>query len=122
MASRSGVNSMLQLSPEIEEAGVIMGIPWWKRMTQIIVPIQKSTIVSGYLLPFVSCMRELSLFVILVTANNRVLTTLLFFYDEKGWSQYGNAINLLIIFIVLLVNFVVEKLTGASIEKGVGGK
>lgn len=122
MASRSGVNSMLQLSPEIEEAGVIMGIPWWKRMTRIIVPIQKSTIVSGYLLPFVSCMRELSLFVILVTANNRVLTTLLFFYDEKGWAQYGNAINLLIIFIVLLVNFVVEKLTGASIEKGVGGK
>ncbi len=121
MASRSGVNSMLQLSPEIEEAGVIMGIPWWKRMTRIIVPIQKSTIVSGYLLPFVSCMRELSLFVILVTANNRVLTTLLFFYDEKGWAQYGNAINLLIIFIVLLVNFVVEKLTGASIEKGVGG-
>ena len=98
-----------------------MGIPWWKRMTRIIVPIQKSTIVSGYLLPFVSCMRELSLFVILVTANNRVLTTLLFFYDEKGWAQYGNAINLLIIFIVLLVNFVVEKLTGASIEKGVGG-
>lgn len=122
MASRSGVNSMLQLSPEIEEAGVIMGVPWWKRMTRIIVPIQKSTIVSGYLLPFVSCMRELSLFVILVTANNRVLTTLLFFYDEKGWSQYGNAINLLIIFIVLLVNFVVEKLTGASIEKGVGGE
>ena len=57
-----------------------------------------------------------------MTANNRVLTTLLFFYDEKGWSQYGNAINLLIIVIVLLVNFLVEKLTGASIEKGVGGK
>lgn len=122
MASRSGVNSMLQLSPEIEEAGIIMGVPWVKRMTRIIVPIEKSTIVSGYLLPFVSCMRELSLFVILVTANNRVLTTLLFFYDEKGWDQYSNAINLLIIFIVLIVNFVVEKLTGASIEKGVGGK
>ena len=66
-------------------------------------------------------MRELSLYVILVTANNRVLTTLLFMYDEKGWDQYSNAINLLIIFVVLLVNFGVEKLTGASIEKGVGG-
>ena len=112
---------MLQLSPEIEEAGVIMGVPWWKRMTQIIIPIEKSTIVSGYLLPFVSCMRELSLFVILVTANNRVLTTLLFFYDEKGWAQYGNAINLLIIVVVLVIQFAVNKLTGASIDKGVGG-
>lgn len=122
MASRSGVNSMLQLSPQIEEAGIIQGIPWIKRMTQIIIPIEKSTIVSGYLLPFVSSMRELSLYVILVTANNRVLTTLLFMYDEKGWDQYSNAINLLIIAVVLLINFVVERLTGASIEKGVGGK
>ena len=69
MASRSGVNSMMQLSPEIEEAGIIMGVPWVKRMTRIIIPIEKSTIVSGYLLPFISAMRELSLFVILVAAN-----------------------------------------------------
>lgn len=121
MASRSGVNSMLQLSPEIEEAGIIMGVPWVKRMTRIIVPIEKTTIVSGYLLPFISAMRELSLFVILVTANNRILTTLLLFYDEKGYTQFSNAVNLLIIIVVLLINFTVEKLTGASIEKGVGG-
>ena len=121
MASRSGVNSMLQLSPEIEEAGIIMGVPWVKRMTRIIVPIEKTTIVSGYLLPFISAMRELSLFVILVTANNRILTTLLLFYDEKGYTQFSNAVNLLIIIVVLLINFMVEKLTGASIEKGVGG-
>ena len=121
MASRSGVNSMLQLSPEIEEAGIIMGVPWVKRMTRIIVPIEKTTIVSGYLLPFISAMRELSLFVILVTANNRVLTTLLLFYDEKGYTQFSNAVNLLIIIVVLIINFGVEKLTGASIEKGVGG-
>lgn len=121
MASRSGVNSMLQLSPEIEEAGIIMGVPWVKRMTRIIIPIEKTTIVSGYLLPFISAMRELSLFVILVTANNRVLTTLLLFYDEKGYTQFSNAVNLLIIIVVLVINFTVEKLTGASIEKGVGG-
>ena len=121
MASRSGVNSMLQLSPEIEEAGIIMGVPWVKRMTRIIVPIEKTTIVSGYLLPFISAMRELSLFVILVTANNRVLTTLLLFYDEKGHTQFSNAVNLLIIIVVLFINFTVERLTGASIEKGVGG-
>jgi len=121
MASRSGVNSMLQLSPEIEEAGIIMGVPWVKRMTRIIIPIEKTTIVSGYLLPFISAMRELSLFVILVTANNRILTTLLLFYDEKGYTQFSNAVNLLIIIVVLFINFAVEKLTGASIEKGVGG-
>ena len=120
-ASRSGVNAMLQLSGEIEEAAIITGVPWWKRMTRVIFPIQKSSFLSGYLLPMVSCMRELSLFVLLVPTSDTILTTMLMQYSEKGWAQFGNAINLLIIIVVLLVNFTVNKLTGASIDKGVGG-
>ena len=45
-ASRSSLNSMLQLSGEIEEAAIIQDIPWIKRMTRIIIPIQKSSIIS----------------------------------------------------------------------------
>ncbi|MCR4706340.1 MAG: iron ABC transporter permease [Clostridiales bacterium] len=120
-ASRSGVNAMLQLSGEIEEAAVITGVPWYKRMLRVIFPIQKSSFLSGYLLPMVSCMRELSLFVLIVPTSNTILTTMLMQYSEKGWAQFGNAINLLIIIVVLLVNFTVNKLTGASIDKGVGG-
>ena len=40
-ASRSGVNSMMQIAPEIEEAAVIFGVPWRTRMTRILFPIQK---------------------------------------------------------------------------------
>ena len=90
-------------------------------MGRLVIPIQKSSFISGYLLPFTSCMRELSLFVLLVTPQNRVLTTLLFQYNEKGWSQYSNGINLMIVIIVLVVNAVVNKVTGASIDKGIGG-
>ena len=120
-SSRSGLNAMLQLSGEIEEAAVITGVPWWKRMLKIIFPIQKSSFLSGFLVPMVSCMRELSLFVLLVPTSNTILTTMLMQYSEKGWAQFGNAINLLIIIVVLLVNLIVNKLTGASIDKGVGG-
>ena len=120
-ASRSGINAMLQLSGEIEEAAVIVGVSWPKRMLRILFPIQKSSFLSGYLLPMVSCMRELSLFVLLVPTSNTLLTTMLMQYSEKGWAQFGNAINLMIIVVVLLVNFLVNKLTGASIDKGVGG-
>ena len=120
-ASRSGLNAMLQLSGEIEEAAMITGIPWWKRMLKVIFPIQKSGFLSGYLMPMVSCMRELSLFVLLVPTSNTILTTMLMQYSEKGWAQFGNAINLLIIIVVLLINFIVNRLTGASIDKGVGG-
>lgn len=119
-ASRAGINAMLQLSGEIEEAAIIMGVPWRKRMMKILFPIQKSSFLSGYLLPFISCMRELALFVLLVTPATRVLTTLLLQYNEKGWNQYANGINLLIIIVVLLINFAINKITGASIDKGIG--
>ncbi|MBL7006757.1 MAG: iron ABC transporter permease [Spirochaetia bacterium] len=120
-ASRASVGAMHQLSNEIEEAGTIQGIGWWKRMLRIIIPIQKSSFISGYLLPFISCMRELSLFILLVTPSSRILTTMLFQYNEKGWSQYANAINLLIVFFVVISNYVINKVTGASIDKGIGG-
>lgn len=121
-ASRASVGAMHQLSNEIEEAGIIQGIPWRKRMMKIIIPIQKSSFLSGYLLPFISCMRELSLFILLVTPATRILTTMLFQYNEKGWSQYANAINLLIVLFVVLSNVIVNRITGASIDKGIGGQ
>ena len=50
----------------------------------------------------------------------RSLATLLDSWSQ-WWPQSANALNLLIILTVLLVNFVVNKLTGASIDKGIGG-
>lgn len=119
-ASRSGTNAMMQVSGEIEEAAVIVGVPWIKRMTHILFPIQKASFISGYLLPFISCMRELTLFVLL-TGTGTIMTSLLSYYETKGLDQISNGLNLLIVVTVLLVNFIVNKLTGASIDKGVGG-
>ena len=119
-ASKAGINSMLQLGNEIEEAAIIQGVGWYRRMTRIIIPIQKTSFLSGYLLPYISCMRELSLFILLISPSSAVLTTMLFQYNEKGWNQYANAINLLIVFVVLLSNYIVNKVTGASIDKGIG--
>ena len=52
-ATRSGTNAMLQLSNEIEEAAIIVRVPWWKRMVRVLFPIQKSSFISVYLLPFI---------------------------------------------------------------------
>lgn len=119
-ASRSGINAMLQLSGEIEEAAVIVNVSWWKRMLRIIFPIQKSTFISGYLLPFTSCMRELSLFTLLSSGSIYLMTTLLEYW-QVWCDQSANALNLLIVVTVLAVNLLINKLTGASIDKGVGG-
>ena len=111
---------MLQLSGEIEEAAIVLGIPWYKRMTKVLFPIQKSSFISGYLLPFISSMRELSLYV-LIAGSSTVITIVLQNFEISGVTQITNGINLLIITIILIINFVINKVTGASIDKGIGG-
>ncbi len=119
-ASRSSLNSMLQLSGEIEEAAIIQNIPWVKRMTRIIIPIQKSSIISGYLLPFMTCLRELSLFMLLCV-QGFILSTTLDYFDEMGLYAFSSGINLILIVTILVCNTLVNKVTGASLDKGIGG-
>ena len=119
-ASRSSLNSMLQMSGEIEEAAIIQDVPWVKRMTRIIIPIQKSSIISGYMLPFMTCLRELSLFMLLCT-QGFILSTTLDYFDEMGLYAFSSGINLILIITILVFNTVVNKVTGASLDEGIGG-
>lgn len=119
-ASRAALNSMLQISGEIEEVAVIQGIPWHRRMLRIIVPIQKSAIISGYMLPFMCSLKELTLFMMLCS-QNKIVTTLLDYFDEMGLYAFSSGINLILIIVIIVCNFGVNKLTGASLDKGIGG-
>ena len=119
-ASRASLNSMLQLSGEIEEAAIIQNVPWTKRMLRIIVPIQKSSILSGFLLPFISAMRELTLFMMLAT-DTKLATLQLGYFDEMGLYAFSSAINLILVVFILVTNELINKLTGASLDKGIGG-
>ncbi len=119
-ASRNSLNSMLQLSGEIEESALIQDIPWIKRMLRIIIPIQKTSIISGYLLPFMTCLRELSLFMLLC-GQGMVLSTTLDYFDEMGLYAFSSGINLILIVTILVSNTIVNKVTGASLDNGIGG-
>ncbi len=119
-ASRSALSSMMQLSGEIEEAAVIQDIPWHKRMLRIIIPIQRTSIISGYLLPFITCVRELTLFMLLCS-QTKIITTMLDYFDEMGLYAFSSGINLILIVFILICNAVINKLTGASIDSGIGG-
>ena len=120
-ASRSSLNAMMQISGEIEEAAYIQNIPWIKRMFRIVIPLQKSAILSGYLLPFITAIREMTLFMMLVKSLDMISTTQLQYFDEMGLYAFSSGINLIIIVFILVTNKLIEKLTGASLDKGMGG-
>ena len=119
-SSRAALSSMMQISGEIEEAAMIQNIPWHKRMLRIIIPIQKSSIISGYMLPFMTALRELTLFMLLCS-QTRIVTTMLDYFDEMGLYAFSSGINLMLIMFILICNALVNKATGSSLDKGIGG-
>lgn len=119
-ASKASFNSMLQLSDQIEEAAIIQNVPWIKRMFRIIIPIQKTSILSGFLLPFITGMRELTLYMMLAT-DDKLATLQIGYFDEMGLYAFSSAINLILIIFILATNGVINKVTGASLDKGIGG-
>ncbi len=75
---------------------------------------------SGFLLPFISAMRELTLFMMLAV-DTRLATLQLGYFDEMGLYAFSSAINLILVVFILVFNAIINKLTGASLDKGIGG-
>ena len=119
-SSRAGTAAMLQLGGELEEAAVVSGSSWAHRFRRIVLPLTSPGLISGFLLTFITSMRELSLIVLLVTPATRTLPTLNFRYSEQGYSQPGDALSVLLVAIVLLSEWLVRRTRGADIGKGLG--
>ncbi len=106
---RAGITSMLQIATELEEASETLGARWTMRFRKIILPLSIQGAISGFVLVFITVMRELSLIILLVTPETRTLTTMTFRYQEQGYTQFSSAISVLIIVIVLFGELVSKK-------------
>lgn len=111
---RAGITSMLQIGNELEEAAETLGARWSMRFRKIILPLSLQGAISGFILVFITVMRELSLIILLVTPETRTLTTMTFRYQEQGYTQFSSAISVLIIFIVVCGEAVSKKLEKRS--------
>ena len=65
---------------------------------------------GGFILVFITVMRELAVIVLLVSPGTRTLTTMTFRYQEQGYYQFSSAISMMIIVIVLVGNFSAKKI------------
>jgi iron(III) transport system permease protein len=119
-SSRSGVSAMLQVGRELEEAAAVAGANAWQRFRHVIFPLTSTGFISGFLLTFITTMRELSLIILLVTPTTAVLASMTMRYSENGNEQQANAVILLLIALVLIGNFIIGRFRGGSLKKGLG--
>lgn len=119
-SARAGISSMMQLGNDPEDAARVCGSPWRKRMARIVIPLQKSGLVSGIILPFITGMKEQSLVIMLASPGTELLTTQVLRYMDYGYRQLANAVVLEIVVIIIALDFLVRKVSGADASAGLG--
>jgi len=121
-ASRAGISGMMQLGRDPEDAARSVGAGFIRRLTSVVVPIQKGALVSGVMLPFISGIKGLSLVVVLAVPGTEVLTTYALRLVDYGYSQASNAVVLMICVIAFGGTMLVQRLTKSNLSDGLGNK
>ncbi|MFM2480312.1 ABC transporter permease [Celerinatantimonas sp. YJH-8] len=117
-ASRSGIVAMTQLGKESEEAARISGANWLTRMIRIVIPIQIGPLMTGILLPFISGIKGVSLFIVLAIPATDVLTTYSLRLIDYNYDQAANAVVLMIALLAWGGTLLIGKISGNGLADG----
>ena len=120
LTTRTGTSSMIQIGNELEEAASVLGASWRTKFRKIILPLSRKGLLSGFILVFISAMKELDLLIMLVTPKTMTLTTYTFDLQEQGYTQTANAIVFIIVMSIILVYVAVTVFGKTDITKGIG--
>lgn len=117
-ASRAGIAAMTQLGREPEDAARVAGAGFLTRMRRIIIPIQAAPLATAVLLPFISGIKGVSLFVILAVPATDVLTTYSLRLLDYNYDQAANAVVLMIALVAWLGTVLIQKISGTGLSRG----
>ncbi|MEG1987940.1 MAG: iron ABC transporter permease [Oscillibacter sp.] len=120
-ASRAGTSNMLQISGELEEAATIEGAGFFKRFVKIVIPLSKGGFISGFMLIFVSIMKELDLIILIMTPKTSTLPYLAFQYQNQNAPQASDCVAIVMFSIVFLVYALANIFGDADLAKSMGG-
>ncbi|MDQ0323778.1 iron(III) transport system permease protein [Pararhizobium capsulatum DSM 1112] len=103
-----------QISGELEESARLTGAGFLRRMTAILIPLAIRGLAAGSLLIFVKIIRDLSLVMLLFTPTMPVLSVLAYRYASEGFTQFANAITVVILLISVAVTLAANRLQAKS--------
>lgn len=116
---RSGIASLQQIDPSIEEAATNLGASQTKTFFSVVLPLIKPAFFSGLVYSFVKSMTAMSAVIFLISAKHNLLTASILAQVEIGKigaaSAYCTILIVIMSFALLLLNFLV-KIFGGSKE------
>jgi len=95
-------DAMTQINFELEESARNLGASWLKSIVAITIPLLKLSLVSGWMLVFITSFRELSASILLYSPNSEVIAVTIITLFEEGEFEALAALSIVILAITLL--------------------
>jgi iron(III) transport system permease protein len=99
-----------QIAVELDEAARLTGAGATLRLRVITAPLALRGMVAGAVLVFVKTVRDLDLVVILFTPVMPVLTVLAYRYASEGFTQFANAITVVVLLLSVCATLIANRL------------
>ena len=111
MGMRTVVSAMSQVHPSLEEAAQISGANWLRMLKDVTLPLIGASIVAGFFLIFMPAFYELTMSTLLYSSNTKTIGYELYIYQTYHSQQVASALATAILLFVIIVNYLLNKLT-----------
>ena len=113
---RSVVASLSQLDPTLEEASMIAGASWLYTFRRVSFPLILPGIISGTILTFATLLQELSTTILLYSSGTRTLPIQIWGAVADGKFGEASALSTLLVLVVFIVVYGMNRFLGQSIS------
>ena len=103
---RAVAAALAAVHPELDEAARTSGAGWFRRMLTVLLPLLRPGLISGWLLVFVTCMREIPMSLLLQHNGTETLSVGLYYsflYDSQGTAAAFTFLQIAVLLICALL-------------------
>jgi iron(III) transport system permease protein len=104
--------AFIQIGQELEDAAAVCGARKWMTMLRVIVPLVGSALAFAGLWTALLVFREVSIPLLLLGPNNKVLATQIWVLWESGHVAQASALSVVLISVMAVLLLVIQRLTG----------
>ncbi|ABC91494.1 iron(III) ABC transporter, permease protein [Rhizobium etli CFN 42] len=112
------VSAFHQLDPALEEAARLSGAGFFRRLSDIIVPLIAPAAGASVILVFLIACNELTISALLWSAGTQTLGVAIYNLDDSGSSDLASALSVLVVLMVVIMMLLLE-LLAKHLPKGV---
>ena len=110
---RAGIAALAQVDRSLDEASATLRASTWRTFTKVVLPLLKPAIVATLIFSFTHAMTAVSAVIFLATAKYNLATVYIIGRVEAGEYPLAIAYSTVLIFFMLAVLLLVQRLTGS---------